>query len=1213
MSRSLKVRQECIEKVKQSVKRNGFLSQRALAEDVGLALATIGSFLRGRPVDRATFVDLCDKLSLDYAAIAERVQDREPSGADTLSFPLPASASLPNPCQPAPTAAPISWGEAVDVSAFHGREAELSILQHWVMDDRCRLITLTGMGGIGKTALSVKLAEQVQAEFEFVIWRSLRNAPPIQELLADLLNVLAHPSETDIPATLNGQLSQVLESLQTARCLLILDNAESILMVEERAGAYRDGYEAYGQLLRCVAETRHQSCLVLTSREKPKGLAAREGEHSSVRSLRVTGLQPAEGQAILAEKGFTVSEDDSATLIQQYAGNPLALKIVATTIQELFDGQVAQFLAQGTTIFGDISDLLTQQFSRLSNLEQQMMFWLAINREWINLAELQADIVPAMSARSLLEALESLQARSLIEKNAAQFTQQPVVMEYVTEQLIQRIDQEISTGEIQWFDRYALIKAQTQDYIRTAQIRLILKPIADQLLARLGGRSRVENRLAQILTTLHSCSSPPPGYAAGNLLNLLWQLQVDLSGYDFSELTVWQAHLQDMTLHRVNFADADLTKSVFTQTLGDILAAAFSPDGRVLATAIDQEICLWQVADGQQLAIYQGHTGWVQSLAFSPDGTTLASGSHDHTIRLWDRQTGQCLKTLRGHTGCVQTLAFSPDGMTLASGSHDHTIRLWNLATGQCGQELSGHSDRVFFVAFSPVRAASQRENGQTLISGGADDTVRIWQLATGHCGQPMAINLNWALAIALSPNGQTLATASDGKTVKFWDLQTGECIGTLINYNRKVWAVAFSPDGQRLATASDDRTVKLWSVTTGECLQTLQEHTQMVWLVAFSPDGQTLVSASDDGTVRLWSVATGQCLRTLKTHSNWVLSVVFDTEEEQLVSSHQDGQIRLWHRVTGTCLKLLKGHTGPVSAIVLIPPGIASVRDNRPPLSPLTDSELKGQLLASCSDDGTLKLWDRKRGECLRTLWGHHGWVQSLTVSPDGNRLASGSHDRTIKLWDWRSGECLQTLEGHIHRVKTVAFSPQGDLLASGSDDHTVKLWEVATGVCWRTLVGHQDWVLAIAFSPAGDRVASASGDRTLKLWDVQTGECLQTLVGHDHRIRSVVFNSDGTRLASGSDDHTVKVWDVKTGTCLQTLTGHQGTVWSVAFSLEGQLLASGSEDETIRLWQVETGEGQQWLRSDRPYEGMNITGVIGLTPAQKATLRALGAVELE
>jgi len=1205
MSRSLRVRQECIEKVKSSVRRNGFLSQRALAEEVDMALATIGSFLRGKPVDRATFVELCDRLSLDCQAIADPIQELPTNEEESQPAPSP----MPSPSHQDQEEATISWGEAMDVSAFHGREAELSVLRRWVVDDHCRLITLTGMGGIGKTALSVKLAEQVQTEFAIVIWRSLHNAPPVQELLLDLFNVLSRGQNIDIPATVNRQISQLVESFRTTRCLVILDNAESILLSGERVGAYRSEHEAYGQLLNGIAETQHQSCLVLTSREKPKGLAVREGVQFPVRSLRVVGLQPAAGQAILAEKGLLVSVEDSAALVQQYAGNPLALKIVATTIQELFDGRVVQFLQQGTTIFGDLSDLLTQQFNRLSDLEQQIMFWLAINRAWTTLSALQADLVPAVLSRSLLEALESLQARCLIETTAptensvAQFSQQPVVMEYMTARLLERLCQEITTGEMQWFDRYPLSKAQAQDYIRKTQMQLLLKPVAEQLLASLGGRAQVEHCLAYMLSTLRTRPLQQPGYAAGNLLNLFWQLQVDLSGYDFSHLTVWQASLQAMTLQRVNFAGADLTKSVLTQTLGDFLAAAFSPDGSILATAIDQEVCLWQVGDGRQLATYHGHSGWIQTLAFSPDGTTLASGSHDHTIRLWSLQTGQCLKTLRGHTGCIQALAFSPDGTTLASGSHDHTIRLWSLQTSQCVQVLAGHDDRVLFIAFSPAV--------ETLISGGADDTVRSWQWETGQCVRQIESNLNWALAIALSPDGQTLATASDGKHVKFWQLQTGTCLQTL-SYSSKVWAVAFSPNGQVLATASDDRTVKLWSVATGSCLRTLQEHTQQVWLVSFSPDGQTLVSASDDGTVRLWDAVTGQGLRTLKTHSNWVLSVAFDAKGETLISGHQDGQIRLWSLATGTCVSTLQGHTSPVSAIALLPQGMERTGSDRLPHL-LPTSARNGQLLASSSDDRTIKLWDLKRGECLQTLWGHQGCVQSLAVSPDGSLLASGSHDHTIKFWEWRSGECLQTLEGHMHRVKSVAFSPQGLLLASGSDDHTVKLWEMQTGVCLRTLEGHQDWVLSVAFSPDGQWVASASGDRTIKIWDVQTGACLQTLTGHDQRVRSIGFSPDGTTVVSGSDDSTVKLWDVTTGAGLRTLLGHRGTIWSVAVSPDGQLIASGSEDETIKLWSIETGACLYFLRSDRSYEGMNITGVIGLTSAQKTTLKALGAVELD
>jgi len=208
MSRSLRVRQECIEKVKQAVKRNGFLSQQALAEEVGMALATVGSFLRGKPVDRATFVELCDKLSLDCQEIAERVHDLALSEAESprsLSSMSPTFLSRPQD-QGEPN---LSWGEAVDVSVFYGRAQELAILRRWVVEDRCRLLTLTGMGGIGKTALSVKLAEQVQAEFEFVIWRSLRNAPPVQELLADLLNVLFRGQGTAIAPTLNEQSAQL--------------------------------------------------------------------------------------------------------------------------------------------------------------------------------------------------------------------------------------------------------------------------------------------------------------------------------------------------------------------------------------------------------------------------------------------------------------------------------------------------------------------------------------------------------------------------------------------------------------------------------------------------------------------------------------------------------------------------------------------------------------------------------------------------------------------------------------------------------------------------------------------------------------------------------------------------------------------------------------------------------------------------------------------
>ncbi len=351
------------------------------------------------------------------------------------------------------------WGEAMDISMFLGRTTELTTLTEWIVQDRCRLVMLLGMGGTGKTALAVKLAEQIQGKFDYLIWRSLRNAPQIEDILADLIQFLSSQPGTGskgdsesrplLPGTVDGRISRLIDCLRTSRCLIVLDNAESILRsgegtLQERAGYYRAGYERYGQLLRQISEGRHQSCLMLTSREKPAGLSFREGQALPVRSLQLMGLQEEEGQEILKAAGLSGAEDNWRVLIERYAGNPLALKIVATTIQDLFEGDVLEFLEQGPVVFGDIRHLLNQQLNRLSDLEKQVMHWLSFNRGWISMPELREKIVPPVSQLELLEALESLHRRSLIKRNLTCFTQQSVVMEYMTEQMIRNACEEIA-------------------------------------------------------------------------------------------------------------------------------------------------------------------------------------------------------------------------------------------------------------------------------------------------------------------------------------------------------------------------------------------------------------------------------------------------------------------------------------------------------------------------------------------------------------------------------------------------------------------------------------------------------------------------------------------------------------------------------------------------------------------------------------------------
>ncbi|MBD0261337.1 MAG: NACHT domain-containing protein [Tolypothrix sp. Co-bin9] len=1104
----------------------------------------------------------------------------------------------------------LDWGEAIFTSAFYGRTEELITLEQWILDEHCRLVALLGIGGIGKTALSVKLAQKIEDNFEYVIWRSLREAPPAQTIIANLIQFLSDEQETEanLPESLSDRVSRLLYYLQNNRCLLILDNAESILRSGSRAGLYREGYEEYGELLRRVGEATHQSSLVVTSREKPKEVALLEGEALPVRSLPLSGLKVVEGQEILKLKGLSATENEWQVMIERYAGNPLALKIVATTIQDIFDGNVADFLQQDTAVFGDIRDILEQQFERLSDLEKGIMYWLAINRESITLSELREDFVSPVPQAKLLEAMESLGRRSLIEKaslretddrglatallkpkptliekSEALFTLQPVVMEYMTSRLIEQVCEEIVTEKIDLFRRHALIKATGKDYVKDIQVRLILKPVIDGLLNDLISKKNIESRLTQILARLREEYPLEPGYTAGNIFNLLCHLETDLSGYDFSYLAVWQADLRNVNLHNVNFTHANLGKTVFAETIGGIHSVAFSPNGKLLATGdTNNEIRLYQVVDGKQLLTCKGHKGWIWPVTFSPDGRILASGSDDQTVKLWDISSGQCLATLEGHSGGIWSVCFSSDGNILASSSEDTTVRLWDISTGRCLKTLLGHGSRVWAVTFSP---------DDTMLATGSDDhTVRLWDAITGQCLKTLLGHTHRVQSVAFSPDGQILASGCHDHTVKLWDVGTSQCLHTLQGHTDLVNSVAFNSDSMMLASGSDDQTVKLWDVSTSQCLKTLKGHGTRVWSVAFSPDGTTLVSGSDDQTVRLWDIGTGQCLKILQGYCNGIWSVTFNPQGTMLVSGSGDQMVRLWDTSTGKCLKTFQGHSNRVTSVSLSP---------------------DGSILASGSEDQTIKLWDISIGQCLKTLHGHSNRILSVAFSHDGTMLASGSDDQTVKLWDVSTGQCLKTLQGHTQRIWSVAFSPDDHTLASGCHDQTVRLWDVSTSQCLQILQGHTDWIWSVAFSPDGTTLASSSGDQTVKLWNVSTGLCLKTLHGHTNCVYSAAFSMDGCTLASGSGDQTVKLWDISTSNCEKTLSAHTKLTWSVAFNPKGNTLASSSEDGTIKLWDILKGECLKTLFSSRPYEGTNITGITDVTLATIATLKALGAVE--
>jgi WD40 repeat protein len=1077
-----------------------------------------------------------------------------------------------------------NWGEAIDVSYFYGRHNTLQTLQSWLVNSHCRMVGIFGWGGIGKTALSVKLAQQLESQFEYVVWRSLRNAPTPSNLLNEILPILTGSEVQE------SSIALLMEQLRQKRCLLVLDNVESILQSGHQNGCCLEGYEEYVQMFERISDEKHQSCLLITSREKPNGMTMREGQDLPVRSLQLVGLSTAEAQGILSDKGLTAPLPEQEKIIRYVDGNPLALKLVATNIQNIFNGDIREFLAQGKAVFSSLWDLLDQQFDRLSILQQQVMYWLAINREGVTPKRLQAELFPSALLPQILESLETLRDRSLIETTEQGLTQQPVIMEYVTDRFIKQIESEIISGKLNLFKTHALIEAQTQDYLRDAQIQSILQPIIDQLSAHFATTKQLEEHLVQTLSTLRHQSKT--GYAGGNLLNLFVHLKTNLEGFDFSGVDIRQAYLLKATLHDVDFTGSQFSQTVFAEIFAGIVGLSYSPDGKYLATSDTKgDIHIRDADTLDKVSLCRGHLNWAFTANFSPNGQQLVSASDDSRVKLWDVVTGECLYTYLGHTLSVSVAAFSPNGKTIASAAEDSTIRLWRVSPGRLSPEIQtllGHQGRIWSIAFSP--------DGLTLVSGGEDCTLRLWNIETGECLAIWTAHEDWIRSVAFSPDGQSIATGGHDSLIKIWDITTKKCLKIFSGHQKIITKVTFSSDGRQLASSSYDKTIKLWDTSNGECLRTFLGHGGLIWDVAFHPNGQQIASGSDDNTLKVWNLKLGRCLNTIIGYTSAVLSLSLSSDLQYLAAGYEDNTIKIWDVHNGSVSDVLIEHTNRVWSIKFNP---------------------DGHLLASGSSDYTIKLYDWPFTNCLQTLRGHTSWVWSIAFSPDGQTLASSSYDKTVKIWDIITGECLRTVQNDSS-VFAVAFSPDGKLLANSDSNGSIRLCNPNSGECPQILQGHTNSVLSVVFSSDSQHLISTSYDKTIKLWSVSTGECLQTFSGHQGWVRAAQFTPDNQFIISTGMHGAVKVWDVNSGQCLQTLTGHTGLVYAIELATmqlpnmaSPKLLAfTGGLDETIKIWDIAAGECLATWQAVRPYEGMKIDRIKGLSKAQQSTLQDLGSV---
>lgn len=532
---------------------------------------------------------------------------------------------------------------------------------------------------------------------------------------------------------------------------------------------------------------------------------------------------------------------------------------------------------------------------------------------------------------------------------------------------------------------------------------------------------------------------------------------------------------------------------------------SFCPNGKYIAAAFWDKIYVWNAETGELIhEPYEGHTGTIYSVTFSPTGDSIVSASTDKTIRIWSVHKGEINQSpMVGHTSAVCYASFSPNGKYIVSASGDSTAIIWDVKSGKrVLSPLIGHNSYIYMAEYSP--------DGNRIVTASGDSTVIIWNAKTGkQIFPPLKGHKGAVLSASFNSDGSRIVTASMDSTLILWDAQTGGLISKQHKHSNTTNFAQFSPSDDYIASASEDKTVRIWNLNVKKPV-VLYGHTGAVYSVNYSSDGKFIVSASEDGTLRLWDAKSLKLIREpFLGHNKYVTSAIFDLQGETVLSVSGDCTIRQWDSKTGKEIRApLNGHDDAIHSISL---------------------SKDGKTFVTSSSDNSIKIWDTNTYILKKKIDGFYGnYIYYATYSPNGKYIISiNLFGFSPIIWDSNTGMMLKDdYEGHFHNLTSVIFCNDNNFITA-SKDKTLRLWDINKKTPLLTMEGHTDKINSLALSPNGKYALSTSDDKTIRVWELNSGVCVLVLEGHMSSVNAASFSPDGKQIVSASSDGIIYIWD--------------------------------------------------------------------------------------